>query len=126
MGSSPGIEQLDARPPAPDRLSRHTGLPPQGLLENLPPPQVAEFFRLVWARLRFATRDEPLRSLLVTSGGPGHGKTLVAASLAVAAAESGMRGVLVDADLRHPSLHEIFFHGRSSVRLTDLLSGEHL
>jgi non-specific protein-tyrosine kinase len=120
------VERLDDRPSSPERLARLTGLPIQGMLANAPSSAVADSFRLVWARLRFATRDEPLRSLLVTSGGPGHGKTLVAASLAVAAAESGMRVVLVDANLRHPSLHEIFFHVRSSVGLTDLLSDEHL
>jgi len=120
------VERLDDRAFSPERLARLTGLPTQGLPANAPPSALAESFRLVWARLRFATRDEPLRSLLVTSGGPGHGKTLVAANLAIAAAESGMRVVLVDADLRHPSLHEIFFRGRSSVGLTDLLSDEHL
>jgi polysaccharide biosynthesis transport protein len=120
------LERLDDRPSSSERLARLTGLPTQGLLANAAPSAVTESCRLLWARLRFAARDEPLRSLLVTSGGPGHGKTLVAANLAIAAAESGLRVVLVDADLRHPSLHEIFFHVRASVGLTDLLSDEQL
>jgi polysaccharide biosynthesis transport protein len=117
------VERLDDRPSSPERLARLTGLPTQGLLADQPPAAAAESCRLLWARLRFATRDHPLRTLLVTSSAPGDGKTLVAVNLAVAAAESGARVVLVDANFRHPSLHEVF-HTRATLGLASLLSDD--
>jgi polysaccharide biosynthesis transport protein len=67
------------------------------------PPQVAEAFRMLQMNLRFA-RDEPVRSVLVTSARTGEGKTTVAWNLAAAAASGGMSVALVEADLRRPSL----------------------
>jgi capsular exopolysaccharide synthesis family protein len=48
------------------------------------------------------------RVLLITSPAPGEGKTTVSSNLAIALAETGRRVLLIDADLRRPSLHEIF------------------
>lgn len=67
------------------------------------PPQVAEAFRMLQMNLRFA-RDEPVRSVLVTSARTGEGKTTVAWNLAAAAASGGLSVALVEADLRRPSL----------------------
>jgi capsular exopolysaccharide synthesis family protein len=68
---------------------------------------VAEAFRTLRSAVRFLGLDRPLRSIVVTSPGFGEGKSLVAANLATAMAQSGQRVVLVDADLRKPSQHEI-------------------
>jgi tyrosine-protein kinase len=120
------LERLDDRLSSPECLARLIDLPTQGLLATEPPSvAAAESCRLLWARLRFATRDHPLRSLLVTSGAAGDGKTLVAANLAIAAAQTGVRVILVDADLRHPSLHALF-QIRATPGLTRLLSNKHL
>ncbi|MGE0712334.1 MAG: polysaccharide biosynthesis tyrosine autokinase [Planctomycetota bacterium] len=62
----------------------------------------AEAFGLIRANLGALARTAPERALLITSGGPGDGKTLVAANLAVSFARSGARTLLVDADLRCP------------------------
>jgi polysaccharide biosynthesis transport protein len=120
------LERLDSRLTSPERVVRLIGLPTQGVLASWPPSVVAaESCRLLWARLRFATHGHPLRSLLVTSSVAGEGKTLVAANLAIAAAQAGVRVILVDADLRHPSLHELF-HVRATPGLTRLLANRHV
>jgi capsular exopolysaccharide synthesis family protein len=58
--------------------------------------------------LKFAAPLDKLNVLLITSAGPGEGKTFVASNLAVVFAQSGLRVLLVDADLRRPSVHKVF------------------
>jgi capsular exopolysaccharide synthesis family protein len=67
------------------------------------PPQIAEAFRMLQMNLRFA-RDEPVRTVLLTSARTGEGKTTIAWNLAAAAASGGLSVALVEADLRRPSL----------------------
>ena len=50
----------------------------------------------------FSTADEGARSIVVTSTGPGEGKTMVAGNLASALAQAGQRVLLIDADMRRP------------------------
>jgi capsular exopolysaccharide synthesis family protein len=68
--------------------------------------------------------DRSLRSLLITSAGPAEGKSTIVANLAVAHAQQGHRTLLIDADLRRPSLHRRFqvpgTVGLSSVLLSEL------
>lgn len=73
-----------------------------------PRSQIAEAYRVLRANLEFTEGDEPARTLIVTSSGPGEGKSTTAANLAVVLAQSGKRTILVDADLRRPSLHQMF------------------
>jgi capsular exopolysaccharide synthesis family protein len=65
----------------------------------------------------------PLRTLQVTSPGTGDGKSLLAANLAISWANAGKRVLLVDADLRHPSLERLLAV-ESPSGLSDLLSGQ--
>jgi capsular exopolysaccharide synthesis family protein len=67
--------------------------------------------------------DRRYRSLLVTSAAPGEGKTTTAASLAAAHAEQGRRTLLIDGDLRRPSVHRNF-DIPSVVGLSNVLMGE--
>ena len=69
-------------------------------------PAVHEAFRYLRTALRL--REEPLRSVVVTSAVGGEGKTTTAVNLALAFAESGSRVVLLDADLRRPTVHRSF------------------
>jgi capsular exopolysaccharide synthesis family protein len=73
-----------------------------------PRSPVAEAFRTLRANLQPASHERPLVTLLVTSAEPMAGKTTVAANLAVAAAQAGQRTLLIDCDLRHPTLQRVF------------------
>jgi capsular exopolysaccharide synthesis family protein len=82
-----------------------------------------EALRRVRAHLLESDRGARPRSLLVTSAEPGEGKSTVAANLAVSIAQTGRATVVVDGDLRLPSLHRIFGLP-NEVGLSDLLSHE--
>jgi capsular exopolysaccharide synthesis family protein len=138
------IEHLDDRLTSPERLSRLVALPTLGSVAALPRgvprtvDQIAaarasspasdwraagraeEAYRLLRTNLVFAGVDAPLRVLLVTSSQDGEGKSLTAANLAVVMAQTGQRVVLVDADLRRPSVGELF-GARGGAGLTSLL-----
>lgn len=84
-----------------------------------PTSPAAEAYRALCINLEFAAVDRPLRSLLVTSPAPDEGKSVAVANLAVAMADGDRSVILVDADLRRPSQHELF--GLSNERgLSDL------
>ncbi|HWY17139.1 MAG TPA: polysaccharide biosynthesis tyrosine autokinase [Solirubrobacteraceae bacterium] len=68
------------------------------------PASEAEAFHLIRAHLRYFNVDRELRTLLVASAAPGDGKTTVARHLAGAAARMGARVLLIEADLRRPTL----------------------
>jgi polysaccharide biosynthesis transport protein len=84
----------------------------------------SEAYRLIRTNLEFASIDRPLRTLLVTSAAPSEGKSTVAANLAVALAQAGQRVILVDCDLRRPSVHRNFGvgnqRGMTSLLLHDI------
>jgi capsular exopolysaccharide synthesis family protein len=61
----------------------------------------------------------PLRTLLVTSAGPGEGKSVTAVNLAATFAETGARVIVLDADPRRPTVHR-YFGGRSTPNLAEL------
>jgi non-specific protein-tyrosine kinase len=73
-----------------------------------PRSPVAEAYRRLRTNLEFASLDSSLRTLLVTSAGPDEGKSTTLSNLAVSIAQAGRRVILVDGDLRHPRLHELF------------------
>lgn len=73
-----------------------------------PRSPAAEAYRVLRTNMQFASLDRPLRTLLVASAGPGEGAPAVAANLAVVFAQSDRRVALVDADLRQPTLHDLF------------------
>jgi len=75
---------------------------------NNPHSPVSEAYRTLRTNIEFSSLDDPIRTLLVTSAGPGEGKSTILANLAVATAQTGKRVILVDCDLRRPSLHKIF------------------
>ena len=73
-----------------------------------PASPISEAYRTLRMNLQFAALDAKLRSLLVTSPGPGEGKSTTLANLAVTMAQVDQRVIVVDADLRRPYLHQLF------------------
>jgi capsular exopolysaccharide synthesis family protein len=78
------------------------------LLNNGVPSSFAEAFRAVRTNVLFSGNGNHARSLVITSTGPGEGKTLVATNLATGLAMAGQRVLLIDADMRRPRVHEVF------------------
>jgi len=75
---------------------------------HVPKGQSAEAFRLVRTALFFGARSGNLKVVQVTSPDQGDGKSTVSANLAVAVAQSGRRTLLIDADMRRPTVHRLF------------------
>lgn len=73
-----------------------------------PRSPASEAYRTLRTNLSFYSLDHPLRSLVVTSPAKDEGKSTTIANLAVTMAQSGRKTILVDCDLRRPSLHTIF------------------
>lgn len=68
----------------------------------------AESYRSLRSSILFSSLDRPVKTLMFTSPYPGDGKSTTAANFAIALAQRGQRVLIVDADLRRPSLHGRF------------------
>ena len=73
-----------------------------------PRSPVAEAYRALRTSILFSSLDSPVRSLLVTSTAAEEGKSTTLANLGVTFAQAGHEVILVDSDLRRPSLHRLF------------------
>lgn len=139
------IEYLDDTIKTPDDVTRTANLPtlagiariegetyPEKLITvRHPLSPIVETYRLLRTNLQFSSVDKPVHTLVVTSPGPTEGKSVTLANLAVVMAQSGLKVVAVDADLRRPALHKIFSlpnsHGLSDAILQpNPPVGEHL
>lgn len=69
---------------------------------------VAEQYRTIRTNIEFSSVQTYLRSILVTSSVPGEGKSFSAANLAAVFAQQEKKVLLVDADLRKPTIHETY------------------
>ncbi len=84
-------------------------------------PLFFEVFRSFYTNLLLLGSDTPIRSLVISSPGQGDGKSTVAIQLALAAAAMGQKVLLVDANLRFPTLHKRL--GLMNIQgLTDVIS----
>src|SRR5665647_2539310 len=73
-----------------------------------PRSPVAEAYRTLRSNIQFSNLDHPARTILVTSAGSREGKSATLCNLAVTLAQSGTKTVVVDCDMRHPTVHEMF------------------
>lgn len=73
-----------------------------------PRSPAAEAYRRLRTNIQFSSLDKPLQTLLATSTAPDEGKSTTIANLAVTMAQAEQRVILVDCDLRRPTLHTLF------------------
>lgn len=117
------IEYLDDTIRTPEDIERILKLPVIGYIGNIdvgqgdavdshvlkhPRSPVSEAFRSLRTNLEFTNVDRALKKILVTSSGPGEGKTMIAVNLAAIIAQGGKRVLLLDADMRRPRVHKVF------------------
>lgn len=128
------LEMLDPSIKNEDEIERLFNLPVLGNIEYLktegkerylvlaldPKSPSSEEFRIIRTNIRFTSPDKPIKSLLITSAGPFEGKSFIASNLASVIAQGEQKVVLLDADLRKPTIHR-FFNISNSKGLTDCL-----
>jgi capsular exopolysaccharide synthesis family protein len=94
------------------------------IVENNPKSPVSEAYRTLRTSIQFSSVDKKMQSILITSSSPGEGKSTVAANLALAMAEGGKKTILIDCDMRKPTIHKKFrisdINGLSNLLLQDL------
>ncbi len=112
------LEYLDDTLKSPDDIEKRLGLPVLGVIPKLaenvtleaaladPRSGFSEAYRSVRTSLQFATSHGVPRTLLLTSASPGEGKSTASLALARNFSELGRRVLLIDADMRNPSLHK--------------------
>ena len=128
------LEFLDDTLKAPEDIESRLRLAVLGIVPKLGPKQsvasafederspFSEAYRSVRTALQFSTDHGVPRSLLITSPSPGEGKSTTALVLARNFAQMGKRVLLIEADLRNPSMHKALGM-RSESGLSNLLAG---
>ena len=84
---------------------------------------VAEAFRTMRATLAMISGRDKHRVFLITSAIPGEGKTFTSSNFAATLAQQGFRTLLIDADLRKPSVSKLFFNENLQPGLSEVLMG---
>jgi capsular exopolysaccharide synthesis family protein len=88
-----------------------------------PKSPISEAYRTLRTNIDFSAVDEQLRTLMVTSSGPGEGKSTTVANLATVYAQSHRKVIILDADLRKPTMHHTM-QVSNRKGLTTFLSGQ--
>ena len=129
-------EELDDAVRSPADIERKLRLPVLGIIPRVasvdnviellrePKSPVSEAYAALRTSLIYVTPHGVPRTLLITSSQPAEGKSTSSVAIASALANLGKRVVLIDADLRRPSLHRVV-GVPNAVGLSDLLVGEH-
>ena len=130
------FERLDSRIKDPQELKSVLGLGYLGMvpafkvkdLKGAPlltagmPNDFAEAFKGIRTNLMFASTSTAPKTILVTSTGPGEGKSVVSANIALSFAQANMRVLLIDGDMRRPKIHE-FYGVKREPGLSNVLVG---
>lgn len=100
------------------------GYSPELIVVSEPQSIAAESFRTLRTNLQFSSVDRDIKTILITSADFKSGRSMVAANLAVACAQSNKKVLLVDADMRKPELHRLF-EVENSEGLSSAIVGVH-
>lgn len=137
VGAAFVVERLDTRVHDPHLVERITGFPTLSAVPDVPASEAGrpligsveshnsaflESFRMLRNNITFSAPDRRLNTLAVTSPGRGEGKSTTSINLAIAFAMDGKRVLLIDGDLRRPSLHVTLGLSRD-VGLTTVVRG---
>ncbi|MCH1640126.1 CpsD/CapB family tyrosine-protein kinase [Paenibacillus timonensis] len=95
------------------------------IMDMNPRSFIAESYRSLRTNIEFSSFDDELKTIAVTSAKPGEGKTTTAVNMALAFAQAGKSVVLIDADLRKPSIHHIF-NKHNKGGLSNIIAKKHL
>ena len=78
------------------------------IVEKEPKSIVAESYRTLRTNLQYSSFDSDYKVIVITSSNPSEGKSTVAGNLALSLSEGDRRVILIDCDLRKPTLHKRF------------------
>ncbi|MDD3814920.1 MAG: polysaccharide biosynthesis tyrosine autokinase [Desulfocapsaceae bacterium] len=140
IGTAFTLEALDNTIKNPDELADRFHIPVLGLIPydkevnekrrvmamkfySEPRSPIAEAFRTTMTSVRLSVADNPPKTILVTSILPGAGKSSLATNTAFSYLAEEERCLIIDVDLRKPSLHKIFQTSRKKMGLSNVLSG---
>ncbi|RZI01478.1 capsular biosynthesis protein, partial [Staphylococcus condimenti] len=89
-----------------------------------PKSVISEKFRGIRSNLLFSSADETIKGIVVTAEKPSAGKSTIASNLAITYAQAGYKTLIIDGDMRKPTLHYIFNkmnnHGLSSTIINNI------
>ncbi len=109
IGSIPRIRHKDMRIEMNEtaKSAGHHGPSRQLVTQIMPNSPASEAYRTLRTNLQFADLNENFRTFMVTSSGPKEGKSTTVANLAIITAQMGLRTLVIDADLRKPTIHRL-------------------
>lgn len=90
---------------------------------NNPKSVVSEAYRTLRTNIQFSSFDKNIKTMVVTSSGPGEGKSTVSSNLSAVLSQGDNKILLIDCDMRKPKIHKIF-NLSNEIGLTNLLLGE--
>ncbi|MHB8174660.1 MAG: GumC family protein [Nitrospirota bacterium] len=140
IGSAFAYERFEKTYSSPDKLEEQLGLPVIGMVPNYESPgdkypgriavdtasssPVAESFRTLRSNLRLSDRSGSPAVIQICSALQSEGKSTISVNLACAMAAAGEKILLIDCDIRRPSLHRFFKANNNSMGLSGILSGK--
>lgn len=96
------------------------------IVEKKPKSVSAEAYRTLRTNIQYSSFDKEMKAIVVTSAEPGEGKSTTAGNIAISFAQANKKTIMIDCDLRKPSLHRKFKIS-NMIGLSDVLIGkEHI